>query len=345
VETWAGARGDMLSFAVDNQLATSDATNPKERHRCGAPVQPESNGHHLAPRSERRPAGRVRELGSRPFKLNDGRRGGLCASPSVTPLTAAIARGRRRGAAGAPPTRLWDRLDFAASGWLLDLNSENHVGRRRRHDKRRARNAPATGARARVALRGSRGGLASQPDGAGSPFNDIRSFSTESRKRRRLGLGNPKQTWSGRAFRTPRPRSRAWHAPGAYRFLRHRRFARRLNGRRASSHPGFTPARRATSAIGIAGSIFSHSTCRESTERHISLGRSSTRLAVCAASPGVGQALPAGTTCGGQRPVFAATTRPRAIQTAASGACGGRGITRRRIRSRLPCDWRRLFLD
>jgi hypothetical protein len=50
------------------------------------------------------------------FHSNDVR--GVFAAPSVTPLTRAV--GEEVGAR----TRVWERLDFAAAAWLLDLSNE-----------------------------------------------------------------------------------------------------------------------------------------------------------------------------------------------------------------------------
>ena len=111
----AGGRADMLSFAVDNTLATTDPTNP--RSGVGA-------AHQFSPKASAvvtpfdRPGAQLDVYANwgNGFHSNDVR--GAFTTPSVTPLTRAI--GEEIGAR----TRLFERWDFAATGWLLDLDNE-----------------------------------------------------------------------------------------------------------------------------------------------------------------------------------------------------------------------------
>ncbi len=114
-----GGRADFLSFAVDNQLTTNDPTNP----RSGV-----GGAHQFSPKAslavtplDRKDAELDVYLNwGHGFHSNDVR--GVFANPSVTPLTRAV--GEEVGAR----TRLWQRLDLAAAGWLLDLDSETTWG-------------------------------------------------------------------------------------------------------------------------------------------------------------------------------------------------------------------------
>jgi hypothetical protein len=110
-----GGRADFLSFAVDDRLSAPDPASP----RSGV-----DGAHQFSPKAalivsplDRKGA----ELDvfvnwGHGFHSNDVR--GVFSTPRVTPLTRAV--GEEIGAR----TRLWDRLDFAASGWLLNLDSE-----------------------------------------------------------------------------------------------------------------------------------------------------------------------------------------------------------------------------
>jgi TonB family protein len=111
----AGARADLLSFAVDNDLATADPTNPQS----GV-----GSAHQLSPKASLVATpldaqGAVLDVyldWGHGFHSNDVR--GAFASPAITPLTRAV--GEELGMR----SRLWDRLDFAAAAWLLDLDNE-----------------------------------------------------------------------------------------------------------------------------------------------------------------------------------------------------------------------------
>jgi TonB family protein len=110
-----GARADLLSFAVDNRLPTSDPT---------APASGVDGAHQLSPKASliATPIDRanaqldVYANFGQGFHSNDVR--GVFAQPAVTPL--ARATGEELGAR----TRLWDRWDLAAALWQLDLASE-----------------------------------------------------------------------------------------------------------------------------------------------------------------------------------------------------------------------------
>lgn len=110
-----GGRADFLSFAVDNRLATADPTNP----RSGV-----AGAHQLSPKASLvlTPIDRANAQldvylnWGHGFHSNDVR--GAFTTPSVTPLTRAV--GEELGAR----TRLWNRFDFAAAAWLLDLSHE-----------------------------------------------------------------------------------------------------------------------------------------------------------------------------------------------------------------------------
>ncbi len=110
-----GGRADMLSFAVDNTLATTDPTNP----RSGI-----GDAHQFSPKASAvvtpvdRPGAQLDVYANwgNGFHSNDVR--GAFTTPAVTPLTRAI--GEEIGAR----TRLFERWDFAAAGWMLDLDNE-----------------------------------------------------------------------------------------------------------------------------------------------------------------------------------------------------------------------------
>ena len=110
-----GGRADFLSFAVDNRLSTNDPTNPRSGVDGAHQFSPKAN---LAVTAlDRKNAQLDVYLNwGHGFHSNDVR--GVFARPSVTPLT------RARGEEVGARTRLWDRLDFAAAAFLLDLDSE-----------------------------------------------------------------------------------------------------------------------------------------------------------------------------------------------------------------------------
>jgi outer membrane receptor protein involved in Fe transport len=110
-----GARADLLSFAVDNRLETSDPA---------APASGVGAAHQLSPKAsliltpvDRRSA-QLDLYGNygHGFHSNDVR--GVFATPAVTPLA------RAKGAEVGARARLWRRWDLAAALWRLDLASE-----------------------------------------------------------------------------------------------------------------------------------------------------------------------------------------------------------------------------
>jgi TonB family protein len=110
-----GGRADMLSFAVDNELATTDPTNPNSGIDGAHQFSPKASLA-VTPVDDKNAQLDLYVNWGHGFHSNDVR--GAFASPSVTPLTRAV--GEELGAR----TRLWDRFDFAAAAWLLDLDSE-----------------------------------------------------------------------------------------------------------------------------------------------------------------------------------------------------------------------------
>jgi outer membrane receptor protein involved in Fe transport len=110
-----GARADLLSFAVDNRLASTDPT---------APASGVDAAHQLSPKVSlivsplARPGAQLDLYANygHGFHSNDVR--GVFAQPAVTPL--ARARGEEIGARA----RFWERWDLAAALWQLDLASE-----------------------------------------------------------------------------------------------------------------------------------------------------------------------------------------------------------------------------
>jgi len=114
-----GGRADFLGFAVDNQLTTSDPTNPKSGVDGAHQFSPKASLA-LTPLERKNAQLDLYLNWGHGFHSNDVR--GAFAKPSVTPLTRA--RGEELGAR----MRLWERFDFAAAGWLLDLESETTWG-------------------------------------------------------------------------------------------------------------------------------------------------------------------------------------------------------------------------
>jgi TonB family protein len=110
-----GGRADALSFAVDNQLSTNDPQNPHSGIGAAHQLSPKATAI-VSPLAHKNAQLDLFLNWGHGFHSNDVR--GVFASPSVNPLTRAV--GEELGAR----TRLWQRWDFAASGWLLDLNSE-----------------------------------------------------------------------------------------------------------------------------------------------------------------------------------------------------------------------------
>ena len=112
-----GGRADLLSFAVDNRLASTNVD-------AAAPMSGVDAGHQLSPKASVIVSPLASETASldvyvnygHGFHSNDVR--GVFSRPSVTPLTRAI--GEEIGARA----RLLGRLDLAAALWQLDLASE-----------------------------------------------------------------------------------------------------------------------------------------------------------------------------------------------------------------------------
>ncbi|HTB75419.1 MAG TPA: TonB-dependent receptor [Polyangiaceae bacterium] len=111
----AGGRADMLSFAVDNTLVTTDPTNPRSGIGDAHQFSPKASAV-LTPVDRKDAQLDVYANWGNGFHSNDVR--GVFTTPSVTPLTRAI--GEEIGGR----TRLFERWDFAATGWLLDLDNE-----------------------------------------------------------------------------------------------------------------------------------------------------------------------------------------------------------------------------
>jgi hypothetical protein len=111
-----GARADELAFSVDNDLTSStDPQNPRSGVNGAHQISPKASAI-LSPLQRKEAQLDVYLNWGIGFHSNDVR--GVFTTPSVTPLTRAI--GEEVGAR----TRVLDRLDFAAAGWLLDLDSE-----------------------------------------------------------------------------------------------------------------------------------------------------------------------------------------------------------------------------
>src|SRR5450432_1738134 len=110
-----GGRADLLSFAVDNRLTTTDPTAP------GSGID---GANQLSPKASvivtplNRPGAQLDVYANygHGFHSNDVR--GVFAQPAVTPL--ARAKGEEIGARA----RLWDRWELAAALWQLDLANE-----------------------------------------------------------------------------------------------------------------------------------------------------------------------------------------------------------------------------
>jgi TonB family protein len=116
VRIMVGARADQLAFSVDNNLPNSpDPQNP----HSGA-----DGAHQISPKASAVVSPLRRDDAQLDFYVNWGNgfhsndvRGVFTPVP-VTPLTRAV--GEEIGAR----TQLFGRLDFAAAGWLLDLDNE-----------------------------------------------------------------------------------------------------------------------------------------------------------------------------------------------------------------------------
>ncbi|HLK38293.1 MAG TPA: TonB-dependent receptor [Polyangiaceae bacterium] len=114
-----GARADELAFSVDNNLpAGADPLNPRSGADGAQQISPKASAIVSALRREDAQLDLYLDWGNG-FHSNDVR-GAFVPPPSqpVTPLTRAI--GEEIGLR----TRAFDRLDFAAAYWLLDLDNE-----------------------------------------------------------------------------------------------------------------------------------------------------------------------------------------------------------------------------
>ncbi len=112
----AGGRADAISFAVDSNLAPgADATAPRGGVDGAHQLSPKLSAV-VSPLTDPDAQLDVYVNYGHGFHSNDVR--GVFASPAVTPLTRAV--GEELGAR----TRLWKKLDFAAAGWMLDLENE-----------------------------------------------------------------------------------------------------------------------------------------------------------------------------------------------------------------------------
>lgn len=111
-----GVRADQLAFSVDNDLPNStDPQNPHSGVDGAHQISPKASAV-LSPLRRKDAQLEVYVNWGNGFHSNDVR--GVFTTPSVTPLTRAI--GEEVGAR----THLFDKLDFAATGWLLDLDNE-----------------------------------------------------------------------------------------------------------------------------------------------------------------------------------------------------------------------------
>jgi TonB family protein len=110
-----GGRADLLSFAVDNRLTTTDPTNPPSGIAAARQLSPKASLITTPIETEDAQLDVYLNYGQG-FHSNDVR--GAFAVPSITPLT------RAKGEELGVRTRLYDRWDFAAAGWLLDLDNE-----------------------------------------------------------------------------------------------------------------------------------------------------------------------------------------------------------------------------
>ncbi|HWL88807.1 MAG TPA: TonB-dependent receptor plug domain-containing protein, partial [Polyangiaceae bacterium] len=110
-----GGRADFLSFAVDNQLTTTDPTNPRSGTDGAHQFSPKASLI-VTPIEQKNAQVDVYANYGNGFHSNDVR--GAFASAQVTPLTRAI--GEELGAR----SRLFDRWDFGAALWRLTLDNE-----------------------------------------------------------------------------------------------------------------------------------------------------------------------------------------------------------------------------
>ncbi|MDP9034082.1 MAG: TonB family protein, partial [Myxococcota bacterium] len=111
-----GMRADQLAFSVDNNLPSSaDPQNPRSGVGGAHQISPKASVI-LSPVRRENAQLDIYVNWGHGFHSNDVR--GAFTTPAVTPLTRAV--GEEIGAR----TRLFDRLDLAAAGFLLDLDNE-----------------------------------------------------------------------------------------------------------------------------------------------------------------------------------------------------------------------------
>ena len=110
-----GGRADLVSFAVDNRLASSDPAAPQSGTGAASRLSPKAS---VIFTPLDRPRAQLDLYGNygHGFHSNDVR--GVFAQPAVTPLA------RAKGAEVGARTRLFQRWDLAAALWQLDLASE-----------------------------------------------------------------------------------------------------------------------------------------------------------------------------------------------------------------------------
>jgi outer membrane receptor protein involved in Fe transport len=111
-----GLRADQLAFSVDNELpGSTDPQNPRSGVDGAHQISPKASAI-VTPLQKKNAELEVYVNWGNGFHSNDVR--GVFTTPSVTPLTRAI--GEEIGARA----RLLDKIDLAATGWLLDLDGE-----------------------------------------------------------------------------------------------------------------------------------------------------------------------------------------------------------------------------
>lgn len=176
-----GGRADFLSFAVDNRLNGNDPSSPKSGVDGAHQFSPKASLA-LTPLDRKNAQLDVYLNWGHGFHSNDVR--GRFTKPSITPLTRAV--GEEIGAR----TRLWQRLDFAMAGWLLDLDSEATWS----GDEGTTSSGPAT----------RRYGVEFETRYEFTPWLAVDGAVTFTRSRFTAGHENggglalaPKQTWSG----------------------------------------------------------------------------------------------------------------------------------------------------
>jgi outer membrane receptor protein involved in Fe transport len=111
----AGARADLLSFAVDNRLTPNDPTAPRSGVDAAHQLSPKASAI-FSPLSQRDAQLDIFLNWGHGFHSNDVR--GVFTTPSVNALT------RARGEELGLRSRLWQRLDLGLAGWRLDLDNE-----------------------------------------------------------------------------------------------------------------------------------------------------------------------------------------------------------------------------